>query len=211
MSFIESQFPICPSLGAQSAPSYLVSVARMQSGAERRNRFWQYPLHRYTISIDPREVDEVQQVLEWFHAMGGPECGFRFVDYADYKSCRVQNTPTALDQPLQSAGGSPVLGYQLVKEYTVGTRTQERIILKPVASTIRVANELGAEQASNLWTLDDTTGIVTPEMGFVGVPTTWGGEFDVPVRFENSELPITIQLNTIHGTSFVLQELRDPD
>lgn len=209
MSFIEERFPICPSLGAQSAPAYNVSVARMMSGAERRNRFWQYPLHRYTVSVDPRAVDEVQTVLEWWHAMGGMECGFRWIDYADYKSCRVNQTPTALDQPL-TATGSP-LSYQLVKEYTVGTRTQERIILKPVDGTIRVANGSGVEQASNLWSLDTTTGLLTTLPGFSGVPLTWGGEFDVPVRFDGTELPITIHQTRVQGTSFVLAELRNPD
>lgn len=210
MSFIEEVFPVCPSLGAQSTPAYNVSVARMMSGAERRNRFWQYPLHRFMLSVDPRQIDEVQIVLEWFHAMGGPECGFRWSDYADYKSSRVQNTPTPLDQPLDPILESPS-GYQLIKEYTVGSRTQERIILKPVASSIRVANGSGVEQASNRWSLDSTTGILTPLGGFSGVPTTWGGEFDVPVRFEGNELPITIIQNTVHGTSFTLVELRDPD
>lgn len=209
MSFIEQQFPVCPSLGAQSAPAYNVSVARMMSGAERRNRFWQYPLHRYNVSVDPRAVDEVQTVLEWWHAMGGPECGFRWIDYADYKSCRVQNEPTPFDQPFTPAAGSPA-GYQLIKEYTVGSRTQERIILKPVSGTIRVANGAGTEQLAGTWSIDYTTGILTPGVGFSGVPTTWGGEFDVPVRFEGSELPITLMQETIHGTSFVLVELRNP-
>lgn len=210
MSFIEEQFPVCPSLGMQSAPAYRVSVARMNSGSERRNRFWQYPLHRYTVSVDPRLVDEVQIVLKWWHAMGGMECGFRVKDPADYKSCQVNQTATPLDQPLDPIPESPS-GYQLIKEYTVGSRTQERRILKPVAGTITVANGSGVEQASNTWSLDTTTGILMPLAGFSGVPTTWGGEFDVPVRFDGEELPITIMLETIHGTSFVLMELRDPD
>lgn len=210
MSFIEEQFPICPSLGVQSAPAYLVNVARMQSGSERRNRFWQYPLHRFTVSVDPRAVDEVQTVLEWWHAMGGMECGFRWKDWADYKSCRVNATVTPLDQPFAAGAGSP-LGYQLIKRYTVATRDQDRVILKPVAGTVRVANGSGDEQASNLWDLDTATGILTPLPGFVGVPTTWGGEFDVPVRFDGSDLPVTLMQDTIHGTSFVLMELRDPD
>lgn len=209
MSFIEEQFPVCPSIGSQSAPAYNVSVARMMSGAERRNRFWQYPLHRYTVSVDPRQVDEVQTVLEWWHAMGGPECGFRWIDYADYKSVRVNQEVSPTDQPIQSSAVSPT-GYQLIKEYTVGSRTQQRIILKPVASTIRVANGAGVEQGPSTWDVDSTTGILTVLPGFTGVPTTWGGEFDVPVRFEGNELPITLHQNAVQGTSFVLVELRNP-
>lgn len=209
MSFIEEQFPVCPSVGSQSAPAYNVSVARMMSGAERRNRFWQYPLHRYTVSVDPRQVDEVQTVLEWWHAMGGQECGFRWIDYADYKSCRVNQDVTPTDQPISISVESPS-SFQLIKEYTVGARTQERIILKPVSGTIRVANGSGVEQPANTWSIDYTTGLLTPLMGFTGVPTTWGGEFDVPVRFEGSELPITLHQNAVQGTSFVLVELRNP-
>ena len=210
MSFVEERFLFCPSLGAQSIPRYAASIARMMSGAERRNRFWQYPLCRFLIAIDPREIEEVQFVLRFFHAMGATECGFRFPDRADYKSCMVHETPTPLDQPLEPTGDSPGT-YQLIKEYTVGTRTQQRIILKPVASTIRVANGDGDEQDADTWEIDETTGIITALEGFSGVPSSWGGEFDVPVRFESEELPIILQQNTIHGASFSLIELRNPN
>ncbi len=207
MSFLEEQFPICPSLGMQSAPSYLVDVVRMQSGVEKRNRYWSRPLYRYTVSVYPRLRDEVQQVLEFWHAVGGRECGFRFKDYVDFKSCRTQNTPTPTDQPLVALSGSPS-GYQLTKRYTFGSRSQDREIYKPVDGTIRIANQAGVEQGSGTWDLDPTTGILLTLGGFSGVPTTWGGEFDVPVRFDSMDLPITLQQYDIHGVSFTLTELR---
>jgi uncharacterized protein (TIGR02217 family) len=208
VSFLESpRFEICPSIGYQSRPAFNVERIRMQSGVTKKNQLWERPLFRYTVTIGPRAEEEIQDVYEFFMALGGPEVGFRFQDLADYKSCRPYQTATALDQPLTPGGSSPS-GYMMVKDYTKGWRTQRRDIFKPVASTIKVANQAGVEQTAGTWSLDDQTGIITPLGGFSGTPTTWGGEFDVPVEFEGNELPIEFDYVAAHSVSFNLLEMR---
>lgn len=203
--FLESpRFPGCPSFGYTSTPRYEVTITRTSGGREKRNRNWSRPLYRFDCTVGPRAEDDVQELLEWYHAMGGAECGFRFKDEIDFQSCRVSETPTALDQPLIATGGSP-RDYQLVKDYTVGARTQRREIYKPVSGTLLLA-EAGVAINSALYEVDYSTGIVSLLYTPVGA-LTWGGEFDVPVRFD-SEFPVELISHRAESVAFALQELR---
>jgi uncharacterized protein (TIGR02217 family) len=206
-TFLESPpFPGCPSFGYTVNPKYSTTISSLPSGKEFRNRNWARPLIEIEVTVGPRVQDEIEDLLEFWHAVGGQELGFRFKDESDYKSCRLSNDPLPTDQPFSIVAGSPG-GYQLIKRYTAGIRTQLRYISKPVNGTIRVANELGAEQPSSRWSIDYTNGLLTPNGGFVGTPSAWGGEFDVPVRF-NSEFPVQLMDHEIQSVTFTLLELR---
>lgn len=201
-------FPGCPSFGYTSNPRYSTTISEAANGRERRNRNWSRPLYDFNVTVGPRYEEEIQQLLEFWHAMGGQECGFRFKDYADFKSCRVGGTATAIDQPTVELDDSPEARY-LVKAYAFGSRVQTRLILKPVSGTIKVADN-GVQKTEGVhWTLDYSTGRVDLNFSPVGL-VTWGGEFDTPVRF-NSEFPIELVDKKIESVTFLLRELRDPE
>ena len=66
-----------------------------------------------------------------------------------------------------------------------------------------------AEQMSG-WTLDSTTGVITfttaPANGVIGRA---GFEFDVPVRFDNDTLDVTLDVERLGSiTSIALLEIR---
>ena len=206
MAFLETpRFPGSPSYGFISQPDYSVTIVRRAGGHEKRNRNWSRPLYRYTVTVGPRVEDSIQELLEFWHAVGGQADGFRFKDYADYKSCRVNETATATDQGVETLAQSPT-AYQLIKTYTSGANSQQREIYKPVSGTILIADNGVAKTENTHWTMDYTTGELT--MLYVPAGTiTWGGEFDVPVRFD-SEFPIEIQSHEVQGVSFALMELR---
>lgn len=162
----------------------------------------------YDVTVGPRAEETVQEIIQWYRAMGGREIGFRFKDFADYKSCHIQSDPTPLDQPVQIVLGHPNQ-FQLVKEYIYGPRIQVRQILKPIAATITIEYNGGAYVSGVDYTLDDTTGIITVPGTIDPNLMSWGGEFDVPVRF-NSELPVSIVDKEIETVNFSLLELRSP-
>jgi uncharacterized protein (TIGR02217 family) len=155
--------------------------------------------------VDPRAEDEVAAVLEFYHAVHGRAFGFRFKDYVDYKSCRIDQAVSAVDQLLVASGAA----YQLVKDYVAGALFQRREIVKPVAGTVRLADNAVEKTEGVDWTLDETTGLVTLAFSPVGT-LTWGGEFDVPVRFD-SDLPVSILNKEIQGCTFSLLEIRLED
>lgn len=207
MAFFEAIFPAVPSVGYTSQPDYDVTIVQMQSGREKRNSNSSLPRHRYTVSIGPRLRSVIQEIRKLWHVVGGRADGFLFKDWADYLSCDAGETATPLDQPLTDLGGGD---YQLVKNYVFGSRTMTRVITKPDAASISVANGLGETQDPSSYTLDATTGIVTPNGGFSGVPTTWGGAFYVPVRFD-SDLPTVIELALVESVQITLVELHRED
>jgi uncharacterized protein (TIGR02217 family) len=184
---------------------YAVAITERSSGVERRNRSWSRPLHRYTATVGPRVEAEVQEALEFYHAVGGRAYGFRFKDSVDYKSCRVSGTPTAVDQPLEVLADSPEY-YQMVKRYTAGTLSQSREIYKPVQGTILVADAGVAKVEGVDYTVNYARGTVDLLYAPAGA-LTWGGQFDVPVRFD-SEFPVEILNLRIQSATFTLRELQ---
>jgi uncharacterized protein (TIGR02217 family) len=209
MDFLEYRFPVCPSFGFVSEPMYSVTVIERASGVERRNRNWSYPLHRYTATVGPRVEAEIAELLEFWHAVGGAALGFRFKDGVDYRSCRINETIAATDQPLVLAAGSSPEEYQLVKRYTWATREQDRPIYKPVEGTVVIADGGVPKTEGVHYTVDTTTGRVSLLFTPAGT-LTWGGEFDVPVRFD-SEFPVELYNLRIQSVQFVLRELRQAE
>lgn len=208
-SFLETPaFPGCPSFGFTSEAMYSVTPIETAGGHELRNRNWSRPRHRYTATVGPRVEAEIQALLEFWHAVGGAAYGFRFKDYADYKSCYVGDDVAATDQPLIEIPDSPSV-YQLTKRYTAGVLTQDRDIYKPVQGTILVAD--GGVPLTE--TTDYVVNYASGQVDVIATPAgelTWGGEFDVPVRFD-SEFPIELINRRIESVSFSLKELRLED
>jgi len=202
-------FPTCPTFGFVAEPNYLVKITAREGGYERRQRMWARPLSKYTgVPTGDQPQNDIEDLLDFWHAMGGMSSGFRFKDWIDYKSCRLGETPTALDQPIAASGDSPP-SFRLIKEYPTksGRTVQQREIARPVGSTILIANAAGAVQSD--WTLDESTGLLTPGGTFSGVPTRWGGEFEVWCRFDAIFNPSISDFQVINVT-VQLAEIRVP-
>jgi uncharacterized protein (TIGR02217 family) len=180
-------FPACPTFGFKGEPNYLVKITSREGGYERRQRVWSRPLYKYTsVPLGSQSQDDIENVLYFWHAVGGMSNGFRFQDQVDYKSCRLSATPAVTDQPLESLADSPGR-YVLCKQYQIGSVIQQREILRPIGSTIMIGNEDGEPQTD--WTLDESCGLVIPGETFAGTPYCWGGEFHVWVRFDGQLSP----------------------
>jgi len=197
-------FPECPAFGFTSEPRYLVKPIEREGGQERVDRRWSRPLSFFTaVPTGNRDASVIQNLLVFWHAVGGMSGSFRFKDWTDYKSCKTNETASALDQPFEELTGGE---FQMVKEYTAGSLTQIREIYRPVGSTITVANTLGAVQTD--WTLDESTGILVPGGSFVGDVGSWGGEFDLCCRFTSNLALVIVDGHEIQSGSFTLRERR---
>lgn len=200
-------FPQCPTYGFTSRPTYLVKAILREGGYERRDRKWAEPLHFYDgMPIGEKPQADIEAIAEFFHAMGGTTERFLFKDYADFKSCRLDETVATADQPFALTDDSPQ-EYQLVKAYTVGSLQTLRTIRHPIGATLRVENDSGVEQAASRWTIDEDTGILTTGGTFVGTPGHWGGEFYVPCNFA-ADIAIEISNFKIMSLTCSIKELR---
>lgn len=210
-------FPACPTFGFSIKPNLLVKKTGLESGRVLKDRKWAEGLRVYEgVPLGQRPQADIEAALMFFWAIAGEAITFRFKDWADFKSALLDDDITPLDQPFTFLAGSPG-GYRLAKLYQVtgrdgSTLYQEyRRITRPLGETIRIANEVGVEQATTRWTLDERTGIVTPNGSFAGVPTSWGGEFDVPVSFNQGGTSFELTNYKVQTATVTLQEERDTD
>ena len=207
MAFHEVRFPDNISRGARGGPERRTQIVELASGAEERNASWANSRRRYDVAYGIRRADDLAAVVAFFEARNGRLHGFRFKDWADFKSCLPSQAPGATNQPIGTGNGSATL-FQLTKRYTSGAQSWTRAITKPVAGTVTIALN-GTPQASG-WSVSTTTGLITfTTAPAAGVAITAGFEFDVPVRFDTDVLDVTLDLERLGSiNSIPLVELR---
>ena len=207
MAFHEVRFPDNISRGARGGPERRTQIVELTSGAEERNASWANSRRRYDVAYGIRRADDLAAVVAFFEARNGRLHGFRFKDWADFKSCLPSQTPSPTNQPIGTGNGAVTL-FQLTKRYTSGAQSWSRAITKPVAGTVNIALN-GTPQVSG-WSVSTATGLVTfTTAPAAGVAITAGFEFDVPVRFDTDALDVTLNLERLGSiTSIPLVETR---
>jgi uncharacterized protein (TIGR02217 family) len=207
MAFHEIRFPDNISRGARGGPERRTQIVELASGDEERNASWASSRRRYDVAYGIRRADDLAVVVAFFEARNGRLHGFRYKDWADYKSGLPSQAITATDQQIGTGTGS-LKTLQLTKRYVSGAQSWTRTIAKPVAGTVRVA--LGMVEQMSGWTVDTTTGVVTFTIApGNGVVVRAGFEFDVPVRFDTDVLDVTLDIERLGSiTSIPLLEIR---
>lgn len=184
MAFHEIRFPTSLSFGSTGGPERRTEVVTLANGHEERNTPWEHSRRRYDAGMGLRSMDDVETLIAFFEARSGRLHGFRWKDWADYKSCRPSQDIDSADQ-LLGEGDQVTTEFQLVKTYESGVHTYVRPIRKPVAGSVRVELSGVPQLEGTDYTIDNTTGVVT----FTHPPDERaqvfaGFEFDVPVRFD---------------------------
>lgn len=207
MAFHEVRFPDAISRRARGGPERRTQIVELASGDEERNASWANSRRRYDVAYGIRRADDLAAVVAFFEARNGRLHGFRFKDWADYKSCLPSQTPEPTDQAIGTGDGATT-AFQLVKRYASGAQTWVRTITKPVEGSVRIALD-GAEKLGG-WSVDTTTGVVTFDSALAeGVAVTAGFAFDVPVRFDSDALDVTLDLERFGSIpSIPLLEIR---
>jgi uncharacterized protein (TIGR02217 family) len=207
MAFHEVRFPDNISRGARGGPERRTQIVELASGDEERNASWANSRRRYDVAYGIRRADDLAAVVAFFEARNGRLLGFRYKDWADYKSGLPSQEITATDQQIGTGTGSLKI-FQLAKRYVSGAQSWTRTIAKPMAGTVRMA--LGMVEQMSGWTVDTTTGVVTfTTAPGNGVIVRAGFEFDVPVRFDTDVLDVTLDIERLGSiTSIPLLEIR---
>jgi len=192
MAFHEVRFPASLSFGSLGGPERRVEIVTLANGHEERNTPWAHSRRRYDAGLGMRSLEDIEQLIAFFEARGGSLNGFRWKDWADYRSCRARAEIRPDDQ-LIGTGDGVTRAFQLVKTYASGGSSYARPIVKPVAGTVRAAVAGVERREQRHWQLDATTGILTfddpPEPG---AEVTAGFEFDVPVRFDTDRIATSV-------------------
>ncbi len=192
MAFHEVRFPASLSFGALGGPERRTQIVALSNGFEERATPWADSRRRYDAGLGLRSLDDLHALVAFFEARRGQLNGFRWKDWADFKSCRPSREVSGEDQEL-GRGDGVRREFPLLRRYRSGGQQWMRRITKPVAGSVRVM--LGQEPRVETvdFFVDVTTGTVTfadppPE----DVPVTAGFEFDVPVRFDIDRIQVSV-------------------
>ncbi|RMD49134.1 MAG: TIGR02217 family protein [Alphaproteobacteria bacterium] len=190
--FHEVRFPASLSFGSLGGPVRRTEIVTLESGHEARNTPWAEARRRYDAGVAMRSLDDLETLIAFFEARRGQLHGFRWKDWADYKSARPSAPVTALDQQI-GVGDGERRAFQLVKRYGAPPHEHLRVITKPVAGTVRVA-VAGDELVEGVdWEVDVTIGVITfATAPGDGAEVTAGFEFDVPVRFDTDRISVSV-------------------
>lgn len=192
MAFHEVRFPAKLSFGSVGGPERRTEIVQMTNGFEERNTPWAQSRRRYDAGLSLRSLDDIGELIAFFEARRGQLHGFRWKDWADYKSCAASATITYEDQQI-GAGDGVTRSFQLSKTYASGAASERRVVAKPVQGTVRVGLQ-GDELAETVhYTVDYERG----EILFLSPPAqgervSAGFEFDVPVRFDTDRIQVSV-------------------
>jgi uncharacterized protein (TIGR02217 family) len=192
MGFHEVRFPANLSFGSVGGPERHTEIVTLANGFEERNTPWAHSRRRYDAGLGLRSLDDVEMLIAFFEARRGQLFGFRWKDWADFKSCKASGAVTPFDQMI-GTGDGVTRDFQLAKTYVSGGASYCRLIAKPVAGTIAIAVARDPKIESIEFNVDVDRGIVTfTDPPDVGVTITAGYEFDVPVRFDTDRIQTSV-------------------
>ena len=184
MAFHDVRLPARLAFGSTGGVERRTEIVTLGSGFERRSTPWAHGRRRYLIGANLRSLEDMAALTDFFEARRGRLYGFRFRDFADWRS--------GSDEAL-GVGDGIRTAFQLVKRYGEGDHAVARSITKPVEGTVSVWVGGGALDAAE-FDLDAAKGIVSLAVAPAdGAGVTARFEFDTPVRFDADRIEVTLE------------------
>ncbi len=188
MAFHDVTLPARLAFGSTGGVERRTEIVTLGSGYERRSTPWANGRRRYLIGSNLRSLDDMAELTAFFEARRGRLYGFRFRDFADFKSCGPGETVSAGDQVLGTGDGDRTT-FALAKTYG----DQMREIRKPVTGSVRIT-VAGLELPPAAFEVDGAAGLVTlAAVPAVGAVVSAGFQFDTPVRFDADRIEVTLE------------------
>lgn len=186
MSFLEIRFPESISFNSSTILEFNTTIIQSKNGFEQRNINWNTNKMKFNIINGIKTKKELGELINFFKNVKWCAYGFRFKDWSDYEG----------KKEYIGLGDGTTKKFQLIKTYKINDNILcYRKITKPVISTIKIFID---NVETNNFDIDLTTGIIT----FNSAPKNNSKiqadfEFDVPVRFNNDVMEIT--MNSINS------------
>lgn len=191
--FHDVRFPTALSFGALGGPERRTEIVTLANGFEERNMPWMHSRRRYDAGVGLRSLDDIETVLAFFEARQGQMYGFRWKDWADFRSA-AKSKEIGFDDQLLGFGDGIAKTHQIIKTYQSGAQSYQRPVRKPVLGTVRVGVAEQELQEGIDYAVDYLTGVVTFDRApDIAAEITAGFEFDVPVRFDTPILQASVE------------------
>lgn len=195
MAFINTRLPARIAAGFKGGPEWVTRVTSLNSGREARNKNRAYSMRKYTANYGAFNATDRAELLGIYEAAAGRFNAFRFRDAVDY---------IATNEQISVADGTTDAA-QLVLTRSFGSASQVRLIQAVDPNTFTMTKD-GAPFTA--FTLDDKTGLVTPDANWEVATYAWSGYFDLWVRFDSDWLAFTANARDVWTTDMELVEVR---
>ncbi len=199
------------------SPLFSTQITNVDSGDEQANQRWLDPLREIQIPSGVRDQATFEAIKRQWLVMSGPAKTWPWRDPTDFASVdltRINEVPTTniSDQSLGTGDGTTT-AFQLSKTYDVGSpiESYSRPIHFPVVSTLKIGvGGVDADASPAIgYSVSRPGGVVTFDTApGNGVALTWGGLFDVQVRFLDDEAFSSI-MRTYNAAGFADIDLRE--
>ena len=137
MNFHEIRFPTAIAFHSTGGPERKTEIVTLGSGYEERNAVWTNSRRSYDVGSGVKTLDDLSSVIAFFEARLGRLYGFRFKDFADFKSCAPGAGISPLDQAIGTGDGTTTV-FQLNEDIHIRSRELDaERIAKPVDGTAR--------------------------------------------------------------------------
>lgn len=182
--FLNDRLAPTATYGFSGGPTFRTRIRSLRNQRERRNAEWMLARHVYSLPFQNIDEAALKELRRMFYAARGKLHTFRLRDPNDYQ---------ATNEPFGNADGVRT-AFQLSKRSVADGLIYDRVVTLPVNAVITVN---GAASAP---TVNTTTGQVIFATAPASGVLRWSGQFDVKVRFDQDELPFSLDTRS-HGVA----------
>ena len=190
MSFHDVRFPERLSRGSSGGPERRTEIVTLANGHEVRNAIWTHARRRFDAGVGVSATTDLMEIVAFFEARRGRLHGFRWKDWLDFSSAEPGVDVSAGDQVIGTGDGFTT-AFALSKTYASGDYTYQRPIEKAVAGSVLAAVDGLVLVEGVDWSFDGQN-VNFETAPPAGAAITAGYEFDVPVRFAEDVLEISL-------------------
>lgn len=189
MAYLDAYIKRCPAYGWQGGPTFKTRIVEMRNGRERRNAEWAQARHAFSAPFRNIQREEYANIKQMHLVCRGMLHSFKFRDQLDYEATNE----------VFAQGNGVAKVFQLRKISTIDgvSYTRETHVIRD-GSTIRVNGAVAAH------TVDQDRGLVTFAVAPINgalISGTW--QFDVWVRFNQDDLPFSVDSGNASGQRFI--------
>lgn len=187
-NYIPAYIEKCPAYGWQGSPNFKTLIETMENGRENRNAQWSQPRHSYNVPYRNIKKEAYASIKQMHLLCMGRVKAFLFLDQLDYQATNE----------VFAEGDGATTEFQLRKVSTLEGVSYARNVYAIRSAAVTVNGTPATP------TVDMERGTVT----FVAAPADgavlrWTGEFAIWVRFDQDDLPFSIDNGNRSGERFI--------
>lgn len=205
-------FPIAHSQGSGTGPGFKSEVLRISSGHETRETANLNNRNNFSVALINKTQLELENLIGLAHIMRGRGKIFRFKDWLEFQTTTPDGVTSETDQTI-GVGDGANRTFQMTKTFFKDVDKSNidhiRTIYRPVPGTVLVSVDDVLESAAN-YRVDHGQGrIIFNTAPLVGEIIKWGGEFDIPCRFNQDSVSLNMQAFENGQSTFDLIEVQN--